>query len=84
MSVSVSRVYITVNVSLCLQEDYDECLSKPCLHGGDCKNLHNDFSCNCPVGWIGKICETIISYCSPDPCQNGATCHDVFTDYFCQ
>ena len=26
MSVSVSHVYITMNVSLCLQEDYDECL----------------------------------------------------------
>ena len=26
-SVSVSHVYTTVNVSLCLQEDYDECLS---------------------------------------------------------
>ena len=35
-SVSVSRVYITVNVSLCLQEDYDECLSQPCLHHCEC------------------------------------------------
>ena len=31
-SVSVSRVYITVNMSLCLEEDYDEFLSQPCLH----------------------------------------------------
>ena len=29
MSVSVSRVYTTVNVPLCLQKDYDERLSQP-------------------------------------------------------
>ena len=36
MSVTVSYVYITVNVSLCLQEDYGKCLSQPCLHHCEC------------------------------------------------
>ena len=36
MSVSVSQVNTTVNVSLCLEEEYDECLSQLCLHHCEC------------------------------------------------
>jgi Notch-like protein len=37
--------------------DYDECQSVPCLNGGTCNNLLNQFTCNCIGGYEGDICE---------------------------
>lgn len=34
--------------------EVDECHSKPCLHGGTCINLINQFTCVCPPGTHGK------------------------------
>lgn len=33
------------------------CSSHPCLHGGTCEDDGNDFSCMCPAGWGGTVCE---------------------------
>lgn len=31
-------------------EDVDDCWSQPCLNGGSCMDLINDFICHCPLG----------------------------------
>ena len=38
--------------------DINECESRPCKNGGTCKNLINDYSCTCALGYSGKSCET--------------------------
>lgn len=31
-------------------ENVDDCWSQPCLNGGSCMDLINDFICHCPLG----------------------------------
>ncbi|XP_065817413.1 agrin isoform X7 [Labrus bergylta] len=41
------------------------CSSHPCLHGGTCEDEGNDFSCKCPAGRGGAVCEKVIHYFIP-------------------
>uniref|UniRef100_A0A3P8V635 Agrin n=1 Tax=Cynoglossus semilaevis TaxID=244447 RepID=A0A3P8V635_CYNSE len=41
------------------------CDSHPCLHGGTCEDSGNDFSCKCPAGRGGAVCEKVIKYFIP-------------------
>ena len=48
--------------------DYDECLSKPCQHGGTCVESNTDisvnrekFMCTCTSLWTGEACELGVS-----------------------
>uniref|UniRef100_A0AAQ4NYE8 Agrin n=1 Tax=Gasterosteus aculeatus aculeatus TaxID=481459 RepID=A0AAQ4NYE8_GASAC len=41
------------------------CSSHPCLHGGTCEDDGNDFSCQCPAGRGGSVCEKVIRYFIP-------------------
>ncbi|UYV60172.1 FAT1, partial [Cordylochernes scorpioides] len=55
--------------------DTDPCVSSPCLHGGRCRNLPNDFHCDCPSNLSGKRCD-YGRYCNPNPCHNGGICKE--------
>ena len=37
--------------------DVDECASSPCVNGGACVNLVNEYQCNCVSGFMGRDCE---------------------------
>ncbi|XP_031142215.1 agrin isoform X9 [Sander lucioperca] len=41
------------------------CGSHPCLHGGTCEDDGSDFSCKCPAGRGGSVCEKVIKYFIP-------------------
>uniref|UniRef100_A0A8C5HH54 Agrin n=1 Tax=Gouania willdenowi TaxID=441366 RepID=A0A8C5HH54_GOUWI len=41
------------------------CDSHPCLHGGTCEDEGSDFSCKCPAGRGGSVCEKVIKYFIP-------------------
>ncbi|KAM4609928.1 agrin [Polymixia lowei] len=41
------------------------CASHPCLHGGTCEDDGADFSCICPAGRGGSVCEKVIKYFIP-------------------
>nr|XP_046252510.1 agrin isoform X4 [Scatophagus argus] len=41
------------------------CSSHPCLHGGTCEDEGNEFSCKCPAGRGGSVCEKVIKYFIP-------------------
>ncbi|XP_034551694.1 agrin isoform X2 [Notolabrus celidotus] len=41
------------------------CSSHPCLHGGTCEDEGSDFSCKCPAGRGGSVCEKVIHYFIP-------------------
>ncbi|XP_042231102.1 putative neural-cadherin 2 [Homarus americanus] len=38
-------------------QDVDECLWKPCLHGGSCYNQRSGFLCVCSPGHTGEYCQ---------------------------
>lgn len=49
----------------------DDCASKPCKYG-TCKDLVNDYKCNCTNGYSGKNCDINLDDCKPtNPCVNG-------------
>ncbi|KAJ7365993.1 hypothetical protein OS493_002735 [Desmophyllum pertusum] len=41
------------NGSRC-ENDINECDSNPCLNGGSCVDLVNEYNCSCPPGYNGK------------------------------
>lgn len=43
---------------LCVCVDIDECSSYPCQNGGTCTDGVNSFTCHCPPGFTGTLCET--------------------------
>ncbi|KAJ8257706.1 hypothetical protein GJAV_G00188820 [Gymnothorax javanicus] len=41
------------------------CDSHPCRHGGTCEDDGSDFTCTCPAGRGGVVCEKVIKYFIP-------------------
>jgi hypothetical protein len=61
----------------------DECASDPCMNGGACNDLVNDYSCDCTdTGFEGDVCEINIDDCLGVDCGTG-TCVDGVTNYTC-
>ena len=56
--------------------DIDECESSPCQNGGSCADEVAGFTCECPNGITGPICQTDVC-AQTTPCQNGGTCNPV-------
>ena len=38
--------------------EVDECSSTPCMNGGTCTDLINDYSCQCVTGYTDTNCTT--------------------------
>ncbi|XP_071510124.1 fibropellin-3-like [Diadema antillarum] len=72
--------------SFMLSGDGDDCLSEsvPCMNGGTCIDLWQNYTCMCPPGYAGDRCEVDIDECSSSPCMNGATCMDEINAYSCE
>ena len=70
-------------VSHC-DEEIDECLPRPCLHGGVCKDQLAAYTCDCSkTGFIGDVCQINIDECQERPCLQGS-CHDTDGSYECK
>ncbi len=67
--------------ALC-ERNIDDCLEQPCLLGGNCTDLVNDFRCECPAGFTGKRCEEKVDLCAAEPCVRGL-CVDKLFRYEC-
>ena len=64
------------------ENNIDDCLEQPCLLGGNCTDLVNDFKCDCPNGFSGKRCEEKVDLCVDEPCVRGL-CIDKLFRYEC-
>ena len=42
----------------------DFCLPNPCLNGVTCTNGKTNYTCNCPKGYNGDICEHTVGFIS--------------------
>ncbi|XP_068191702.1 protein crumbs homolog 2a isoform X2 [Antennarius striatus] len=59
------------------------CASGPCLNGGTCQDLFNEFGCDCDLGWEGVQCETDADDCLSQPCLHGS-CKDYLAGFECR
>ncbi|TRY53945.1 hypothetical protein DNTS_029793 [Danionella cerebrum] len=51
----------------------DLCSNNPCLNGGVCYPLWDDFTCSCPPNTAGRRCEEV-KWCALSPCPSMAMC----------
>ncbi|KAL2097992.1 hypothetical protein ACEWY4_007199 [Coilia grayii] len=51
----------------------NSCSVNPCLNGGVCYSIWDDFACNCPPNTAGQRCEKVM-WCELSPCPSTATC----------
>ena len=60
----------------------NSCSPDPCQNNGTCQQ-HSDgeFTCNCPIGFAGSLCQHDFDECSSNPCANNATCTDLFNEF---
>ncbi|XP_039717310.1 protein crumbs homolog 2 isoform X3 [Pteropus medius] len=63
---------------LTCQEDVDECLSEPCLHGGTCDDTVAGYICRCPEAWGGHDCSVQLTGCQGHTCPLAAACIPTF------
>ncbi|KAL3856724.1 hypothetical protein ACJMK2_011447 [Sinanodonta woodiana] len=67
----------------CCLDQFDECVSSPCLNGGACRQGSDRFDCTCLPGYVGTRCEYDYNECSSNPCVNGGNCTDRVNGYNC-
>ena len=58
-------------------------LTNPCVNGGTCMDLTNNYMCDCLAGFTGRNCTINIDDCTPNPCVNNGTCLNLVNDYPC-
>ncbi|KAG8520842.1 Delta and Notch-like epidermal growth factor-related receptor [Galemys pyrenaicus] len=56
------------------EEEYNECLSAPCLNAATCRDLINGYECVCLPEYKGIHCESYKDPCANVSCLNGGTC----------
>ncbi|KAM8921283.1 protein delta homolog 1 [Pelodytes ibericus] len=63
--------------------DIDDCISNPCLNGGNCTDIGTGFQCHCPTGFSGPSCSDVSPLCNSNPCVNGGSCYSKPEGFLC-
>ncbi|XP_029309167.1 protein crumbs homolog 1-like [Cottoperca gobio] len=70
-----------INVAQGCSSD-NTCAVKPCLNGGVCYSMWDDFICNCPPNTAGQRCEEV-KWCELSPCPTTAVCQQRSQGFEC-
>ena len=62
----------------------NDCFALPCHNEATCVPLDIGFTCSCPPGYQGSLCDIEADPCLSSPCLNHGTCSTVLGDYVCQ
>ncbi|XP_029472078.1 delta and Notch-like epidermal growth factor-related receptor [Rhinatrema bivittatum] len=70
-------------------EEFNACHSRSCQNNATCQDAEqkhdgNNFTCSCPTGFTGELCEAKINHCTSQPCKNGGTCYSSLSGFSCQ
>nr|XP_060611162.1 lactadherin isoform X2 [Anolis sagrei ordinatus] len=74
----------------CNETEKGPCHPNPCQNGGVCELVPNrgdvftEYTCKCPEGYDGKLCQKNMNECASQPCKNGGICLDLSGDYACK
>ncbi|CAC5412867.1 unnamed protein product [Mytilus coruscus] len=62
------------------------CDFNQCANGGTCSYSSGTYSCKCPQGYSGILCDIYNNPCEPNPCKHGGNCFTSGqgTTYFCE
>ncbi|XP_078025025.1 protein crumbs homolog 1 isoform X2 [Epinephelus lanceolatus] len=60
----------------------DACSRNPCLNGGMCYSMWDDFTCTCPPSTAGRRCEEV-RWCELSPCPTDSECRMLNQGYEC-
>lgn len=60
----------------------NKCSRNPCLNGGMCFSMWDDFSCSCPPSTSGRHCEEV-RWCELAPCPAETECRTLASGYEC-
>uniref|UniRef100_A0A665TEE8 Crumbs cell polarity complex component 1 n=1 Tax=Echeneis naucrates TaxID=173247 RepID=A0A665TEE8_ECHNA len=71
-----------LNVSKGCSSD-DACAVNPCLNGGVCYSMWDNFICNCPPNTAGQRCEEV-KWCELSPCPSSAICQPRAQGFDCK
>ena len=68
------------------ENNINDCVSNPCLNGGECIDGINGYTCKCTPEFMGPNCNEDFDACGSNNCQNGGICQSVEnnTHYICQ
>ncbi|XP_061550448.1 protein crumbs homolog 1-like [Phycodurus eques] len=58
------------------------CVVNPCLNGGVCYSMWDDFTCNCPPNTAGQRCEEV-KWCELSPCPASTVCQQNSQGFEC-
>ncbi|XP_067845710.1 protein crumbs homolog 1 [Heptranchias perlo] len=58
------------------------CKLNPCLNGGTCSSIWDDFICTCPPNMSGKTCNQV-KWCQLNPCPLDSECHLLSDGFDC-
>ncbi|XP_017275817.1 protein crumbs homolog 1 [Kryptolebias marmoratus] len=70
-----------VNVTEGCSSD-NACAVNPCLNGGQCYSMWDDFICSCPPNTAGRRCEEV-KWCELSPCPATAVCLPLSQGFEC-
>ncbi|CAL1527991.1 unnamed protein product [Lymnaea stagnalis] len=59
------------------------CDPNPCKNNAKCNSSGTSFSCACPLGYEGSMCQHNIDDCKGQPCSNGGKCNDGLNQFTC-
>ena len=63
--------------------DIDDCANNPCFTGA-CRDLVQDYTCDCIPGFTGRRCEINIDECLSNPCGELGSCVDGINYFSCK
>ncbi|KAJ8357230.1 hypothetical protein SKAU_G00200240 [Synaphobranchus kaupii] len=81
MAASSYRLARLVNVARGCAGD-EACRSNPCLNGGVCYSVWDDFICTCPPSTAGRRCEEMM-WCKLSPCPPSSVCQPLVHGFEC-
>ncbi|XP_055363925.1 protein crumbs homolog 1 isoform X3 [Betta splendens] len=81
MSVKSFPLQLMENVTAGCSGD-NACTTNPCLNGGLCYSMWDDFTCTCPPSTAGRRCEEV-RWCELAPCPADAECRTLSQGYEC-